>query len=103
MAAPMKIRAQLKGDTADIKVLMAHPMEAGQRKDSKGTPVPVHYIESFTVEVGGKVVMDSQVGPAISTNPVFGFKVKGAKVGDKVVATWKDNLGETRKDEAAVS
>ncbi len=103
MSAPMKIRAQLKGDTTDIKILMAHPMEAGQRKDSKGAIIPAHHIEEFTVEVGGKIVVQSQVGPAISTNPVFGFKVKGAKAGDKVVAKWKDNKGDTRSDEAAVS
>lgn len=103
MSAPMKIRAQLKGDTTDIKILMAHPMEAGQRKDSKGAIIPAHFIEEFTVDVGGKTVVQSHLGPAVSTNPVFGFKVKGAKAGDKVVAKWKDNKGETRSDEAAVS
>jgi sulfur-oxidizing protein SoxZ len=98
----MKIRAQLKGDTTEIKVLMAHPMQnAIQGKDGKSTPA--HYIEDFTVEVGGKLVVQSQIGPAISTNPVFGFKVKGAKAGDKVVAKWKDNKGESRSDEAAIS
>jgi sulfur-oxidizing protein SoxZ len=29
--------------------------------------------------------------------------VKGAKAGDKVVVEWKDNKGESRKDEAAIS
>jgi sulfur-oxidizing protein SoxZ len=33
MAEPMKIRALLKGDVVDIRVLIAHPMETGQRKD----------------------------------------------------------------------
>jgi sulfur-oxidizing protein SoxZ len=31
MAEPMKIRATAAGDTADIKVLMNHPMETGLR------------------------------------------------------------------------
>lgn len=99
MSAPMKIRAQIKGDTTDIKVLMAHPMQTAN--DAK--KIAAHYIEGFTVEIGGKIVVQSQVGPAISTNPVFGFKVKGAKAGDKVVVEWKDNKGESRKDEAAIS
>jgi len=34
MADPMKIRAQMKGDAAEVRVLMSHPMETGQRKDS---------------------------------------------------------------------
>jgi sulfur-oxidizing protein SoxZ len=102
MADPMKIRAQLQGDTADIRVLMSHPMETGQRKDSAGKTIPAHHIQSITVTVGGKVVMDGQVGPAVSRNPVFGLKVKGAKAGDKVVITWVDNKGEKRTDEATV-
>ena len=103
MGNPMKIRAQMKGDTADIKILMAHPMESGQRKDSKGQIIPAHHIEHFTVEIAGKVVVESQIGTAVSTNPVFGFKVKGAKTGDKVVVKWSDNKGDSRTDEATVS
>jgi sulfur-oxidizing protein SoxZ len=102
MASPMKIRAQMKGDTADVKILMAHPMETGQRKDSAGKIIPAHHITMFTVEVGGKVVVQSQTGPSVSTNPVFGFKVK-AKAGDKVVVKWQDNKGDSRTDEAVVS
>ena len=104
MASPMKVRAQLKGDFADIKVLMSHPMETGQRKDPKtNQPFPAHFIQHFTVEVAGKVVVQAETGTAISTNPVFGFKVKGAKAGDKVVVKWQDNKGESRTDEATVS
>ena len=29
--------------------------------------------------------------------------VKGAKAGDKISVTWKDNKGDTRTDEATVS
>jgi len=36
MAEPMKIRATQKGDVADVRILMMHPMETGQRKNSKG-------------------------------------------------------------------
>jgi sulfur-oxidizing protein SoxZ len=31
------------------------------------------------------------------------FVIKGAKAGDKVAVTWKDNKGDTRTDEATVS
>ncbi|MBU0751999.1 MAG: thiosulfate oxidation carrier complex protein SoxZ [Gammaproteobacteria bacterium] len=104
MSSPMKVRAQVKGDYADIKILMSHPMETGQRKDPKtNQPYPAHFIQQFTVEVGGKLVVQSETGTAISTNPVFGFKVKGAKAGDKVVVKWQDNKGESRTDEATVS
>ncbi|MDP2794430.1 MAG: thiosulfate oxidation carrier complex protein SoxZ [Sulfurisoma sp.] len=104
MGSPMKIRAQMKGDVADIKILMAHTMETGQRKDPKtNQAIPAHFIQQFSVEVGGKAVVQSQTGPSISTNPVFGFKVKGAKAGDKVVVKWQDNKGDSRADEATVA
>jgi sulfur-oxidizing protein SoxZ len=103
MADPMKIRAKLNGDIAEIKVLMSHPMENGQRKDAAGAAIPQHFIQNITVEVGGKPVIQGQTGTSVSRNPVFGFKVKGAKVGDKVVVKWRDSKGETRSDEATIA
>jgi sulfur-oxidizing protein SoxZ len=103
MADPMKIRAALKGDVADIRVLVSHPMENGQRKDSAGNAIPAQFIQQMWVEVGGKTVIQGQIGTSVSRNPVFGFKVKGAKAGDKVVIKWRDNKGDTRSDEATVA
>lgn len=103
MADPMKIRATLKGDVADIRVMMSHPMENGMRKDSSGNAIPQHFIQQISVEVGGKLVVQGQTGTSVSRNPVFGFKVKGAKAGDKVVIKWRDNKGETRSDETTVA
>lgn len=103
MADPMKIRATVQGDVADIRVLMAHPMETGQRKDPQGNLVPVHFIQNIAVTLNGKTVMEGQTSQAISRNPVFAIKVKGAKVGDKVAITWTDNKGDKRTDEATIS
>lgn len=102
MAEPMKIRATLKGDVADIRVLVAHPMETGQRRDGAGNLVPLHFIQNMTVSHNGKVVYDGQWSQAVSRNPVFAVRVKGAKVGDKVVVTWADNKNDKRTDEATI-
>ena len=40
MAEPMRIRAQANGDKATVRVLMAHDMETGQRKDAAGKTIP---------------------------------------------------------------
>jgi sulfur-oxidizing protein SoxZ len=103
MADPMKIRARLDGDVADVRVLMAHPMETGQRKDAAGNVVPLHFIQTITAQLNGKPVFQAEVSQAISRNPVFGFKVKGAKVGDKLAITWIDNKGERRTDEVTLA
>jgi sulfur-oxidizing protein SoxZ len=103
MADPMKIRATIKGDVAEIRILMGHAMETGQRKDAAGVTVPAHFIQTMSIDVGGKRVVDGQIGTSVSRNPVFGFKMKGAKVGDKVVVNWVDSKGDKRTDEAAVA
>lgn len=102
MPDPMKIRATMQeGDVADVRVLMAHPMETGQRKQG-GKVVPLHFIQTITAELNGKPVFSADISQAISRNPVFAFKVKGAKAGDRIAITWKDNKGESRTDETTV-
>ena len=102
MADPMKIRATLQGDVADVRVLMAHPMETGQRKDAAGKLVPLHFIQTITAQLNGKTVFTADLSQAVSRNPVFAFKVKGAKAGDKLSVTWQDNTGEKRTDEVVI-
>jgi sulfur-oxidizing protein SoxZ len=103
MAEPMRIRARLEGDVADVRVLMRHPMETGQRKNSKGELIPVHFIQSVVVAHNGKTVLDAQWSQAVSRDPFLGLRVKGAKVGDKITVTWTDNKGDKRTDEATVA
>jgi sulfur-oxidizing protein SoxZ len=103
MASPMRIRAKMAGDVADVRVLMAHEMESGVRKGSDGKLVPAHFIQEVTAALNGKTVMTAQWGPSVSKNPYLQFKVKGAKAGDKVTVSWKDNKGDSRTDEAAVA
>ncbi len=103
MAEPMKIRALLKGDVADIRVLVAHSMETGQRRDAAGNLVAAHFIHSMTVTHNGKPVYDGQWSQAVSRNPVFAVRIKGARVGDKVVVSWTDNKNDKRTDEVSVA
>jgi len=103
MADPMRIRAQVQGSNAVVRVLMAHEMETGQRKDSAGKTIPAWFISDVTAQHNGKPVMSAYWGPAVSKNPFLQFTVKGAKAGDKISVTWKDNKGESRTDEATVA
>ncbi|MBH9578134.1 thiosulfate oxidation carrier complex protein SoxZ [Inhella proteolytica] len=103
MPDPMRIRAQVAGDKATVRVLMAHEMETGQRKDAAGKPIPAWFIQEVSATHNGKPVLSAQWGPSVSKNPFLQFVVKGAKAGDKIAISWKDNRGETRSDEAVVS
>jgi sulfur-oxidizing protein SoxZ len=103
MADPMRIRAQASGDKAVVRVLMAHEMETGQRKDSAGKVIPAWHITDVTASLNGKQVLAAEWGPSVSKNPFLQFTIKGAKAGDKVSISWKDNHGDSRTDEATVS
>jgi len=102
MAEPMRIRATLKGDVADVRILMRHPMETGTRKTASGV-APLHFIQNVTVQHNGKVVLDAEWSQAISRDPFLGMRIKGAKAGDKVTVIWTDNKGDKRTDEVSVS
>ena len=103
MADPMKIRANIVGDSTEVKVLMNHEMETGQRKDAQGAVIPAWFIQSVTVTYGAKTVLAAQWGPAVSKNPFLSFKFKGGAKGEKVTITWADNKGDKRTDEATIT
>ncbi len=103
MADPMRIRAALKGDTVEVRVLMAHIMETGQRKDAAGAVIAAHFIQGVSAKHNGKLVFSGQFGPAVSKDPFLQFAFKGGAKGDKVDVTWVDNKGETRTDSATIA
>ena len=103
MPDPIRIRAQVAGEKATIRMLMNHEMETGLRKDAAGKSIPAWYVQQVSAQLNGKIVLTAEWGPSVSKNPFLQFNIKGAKVGDKVSVTWKDNKGETRTDETAVS
>jgi sulfur-oxidizing protein SoxZ len=99
----MRIRATMAGDVADVKVLMNHPMETGLRKDAKtGQLVPAHFITEVIATINGVPVLAAETSGGVSKNPYLEFKVKGSKVGDKVVVNWIDNKSDNNSAEATI-
>lgn len=103
MGDPMKIRATVAGDTTEVKVLMSHEMESGQRKDALGQTIPAWFIQIVTVTWNDKTVLSAQWGTAVSKNPFLSFKFKGGAKGDKITVTWTDSRGDMRTDVASVT
>lgn len=103
MGSPMRIRANASGDVVEVKVLMRHDMETGQRKDSAGAVIPPHFIKSLVAKWNDKVVLDALLGTAVSKDPFLSFKFKGGAKGDKITITWTDNQGDSRTDETVIS
>jgi sulfur-oxidizing protein SoxZ len=102
-AGSMKMRATLGSGFTDVRVLMNHPMETGQRKGEDGNPVPLHFIRNVEVKVNGKTVIEGQISQAVSRNPLFAFRLKGGNKGDRIEVSWIDNRGQSNSTEVALA
>ncbi len=102
MTEPTRIRAQLSGDKALVRMRMTHEMESGQRRED-GKLVPAWFIREVTASLNGQVVLSAQWGPSVSKNPFLQFNLKGVKAGDKLAVSWIDSRGARRSDEVTVA
>ncbi|HIP46583.1 MAG TPA: thiosulfate oxidation carrier complex protein SoxZ [Campylobacterales bacterium] len=92
----MKIKAKLKGDVVSAKVMVKHDMLTYDQAKKKGKEA--NFITHISAKANDKVVFDLSTSQFLSKNPIFKFKFKGAKKGDKVEVTWVDLLGNTKTD-----
>lgn len=95
MSESTRLRAILKGDVADVRVQIEHPMETGLRKNSRGDLVPLHFVSRLTASHNGRVVFEAHLSQGVSRNPLLGFQVRGAKNADTISVSWVDNQGNT--------
>jgi len=102
MGKPMRIRAKASNGKTNVRALMAHPMEGGQRKDGSGNLIPAHFITDVEATHNGKTVLKAQWSTAVSQNPYLSFTFDGGAAGDKILLSWKDNKGDSRTDEVAI-
>lgn len=103
MAKSIKVRAKVRDGETVVKALISHPMETGQRKNTKtGKKFPAHFIQEITCSHNGANVLTADWGTAISKNPYLSFKFSGAKSGDTLKMSWVDNKGESDSIEAKI-
>lgn len=73
---------QVKANTPfEVKLLISHPMESGQRRDAMGEAVPRDIINHFTCHFGDELVLDADLFPAIAANPFLAFAVSVERSG----------------------
>ena len=80
------------GDVIEIKTLIAHVMETGQRRDADGKIVPRNIINSFRATFNGRMVFEADFQPGISANPFLSFFLKVSGPGE-LEFTWIDDTG----------
>jgi sulfur-oxidizing protein SoxY len=99
----IKLRAKLKNNLTEIKAIIIHPMHTGRAKDDFSNIIPAHFIQVADIALNGQPVLQIQCGTGIAKNPYLTCYVDNAKVGDKVMLTWHDNLGKTGSGEIEVT
>lgn len=99
----INIKRQLtRGEAFEIRVLIAHPMENGQRRDVQGRPIPRDIINHFTCTYLGVTVIDAEFHPAIAANPFLSFWATATESGE-IVLTWTDDHNTVQTERIAVT
>lgn len=102
MANQMKIRAVSKNGVTEVKVLINHEIEISQRKDAALALVLGRFISELTATYNGMLVLNSKFGQSVSKSLYLAFKFKGGEKDEKVIVSWKENMGDTGTGEASI-
>ena len=95
---PKQVR---RGEAIEIKLLISHPMETGQRRDETGQVVPRNIVREVVCTYNGAEVVRLELFPAISANPFIHVAAR-AEASGPVVLTWTDDLGAAQTETAQV-
>lgn len=90
------------GEVIEIKTLISHAMESGQRRDGAGKVIPRKILNKFTAAFEGKTFFEADWHPAISANPYQAFFFKVEKAGE-FTFTWKDDDGSTYENKQKIA
>jgi len=95
-------RSARAGEEVEIRTLISHPMETGNRIGPNNVPVPRHTIELFTCHFNGTLVMEMQIDGGISADPYFEFFARVDASG-RFEFAWHDSTGEIHRETAEIT
>lgn len=82
------------GETIEVRTLVTHVMETGNRKDKDGKPIPRDIVNTFVAKYAEQEVFRTELGPGISANPFIAFYLRVPGPGSFEFA-WTDDSGAT--------
>jgi sulfur-oxidizing protein SoxZ len=91
-----------KGEVIELKILISHPMESGQRRDEYGKAIPRDIIHEFVCTYNGEEVLHADLFPAIAANPFFSFYATAVDSGT-ITMSWTDDHGEVQRESTEIS
>lgn len=101
--ALIRVPAEVKkGEVFEIKTLISHPMEPGQRRDNMGQLIPRDIINRFVCTYNGQEVFRADFFPAIAANPFLTFFTVATESGE-LVFQWTDDHGATQAETTKIT
>ena len=106
MATPtprVRVPATAKqGELLEVKTLISHEMESGQRKDAAGAVIPRKIIKRFEAKYNGKTVFAADWGSSVSSNPYQSFFLRAQESGSLDCA-WTDDDGSVYRSTSKIT
>ena len=90
------------GEVIEIKTLISHVMETGQRRGTDGNLVPRSIINNFTAKYAGAEVFKAELHPGISANPYLSFFMKVPGPGE-FEFSWTEDGGKQITEKAKLN
>jgi sulfur-oxidizing protein SoxZ len=91
-----------RGEIIQIKTLVVHLMESGQRRDKDGKLIPRMIINKFICTFNGKPVFSCGLESAVAANPYLQFSAKVDESGT-FKFDWIDDDGNTITAEETIA
>lgn len=91
-----------QGDVVEVKTLITHAMESGQRRDSGGAIIPRKILNRFTCAYNGRQVVDMELASAIAANPYIAFFIVARESGTLDFA-WTDDDGTVFRESQKIT
>ncbi|MCW5750119.1 MAG: thiosulfate oxidation carrier complex protein SoxZ [Alphaproteobacteria bacterium] len=91
-----------KGEVFEIRTVVSHPMESGQRRDADGRLVRRRILNRFTCHFGASLVFEAQLEPAVAANPYISFHMRAEESGVLTFA-WTDDDGTVHRLERPIT
>ena len=97
--APKRVR---RDEPFEVKLLVSHPMESGQRRDTLGQAIPRDIINRLVCTLGGEEVLSLDLFPAIAANPFLAFSAVARESGELVIH-FRDDHGTEQTETVPIA
>ncbi|MFO1217786.1 MAG: thiosulfate oxidation carrier complex protein SoxZ [Burkholderiaceae bacterium] len=91
-----------RGETIEVRTLIAHVMETGYRAGVDGRTLPRDIIRRYVCRFDGEVVFAAELAPAIAANPYFAFPMRATASGT-FTFTWDGDNGFAQTETATLT